>query len=532
MAYTRTSEKVKPLRGRDRSLRVQPSLTIVPNEFLPIAARNDFHVFDELLNSIVELTSSNVAVLDESGAMLYSSRTWQAFEADRLREADRGNAARDNSVRYVRNPALFGEVRPYTLKDDLECVLLGVELEFRRKYRYHGSTDSRECTIHAVRVDQGKTFRIVLTHEEVSSQIEALRRSEARLSHLLQSTKTFVWEADTENWQFSYVSPEAVGVLGYPLGDWYKPDFISSHVHPMDRDEVIFGGLKQCQIAMNFELLFRMRKKDGEYIGLQMLVSVRQEHGRPSVMHGFMMDVSERQHTEEELRDLGGRLIVAQEEERRRVARELHDGLNQRMAVLSIELEQIGHKIRKSVAAERQFQTLQSLAREISGDIHRLSYRLHPSKLEHLGLSTALKSLCEEMSARGKLTVEFDQKAIPTKLPMDETLCVFRIAQEALRNAVKYSGAETVRVDLEKKGDVLQLSVADDGCGFDMTSGAMEKGLGFISMRERLHLLAGEFHVYSAPKKGTRIEVKVPLKPAGRRNGGSAHERRWSKEEV
>jgi PAS domain S-box-containing protein len=532
MAHATTSEKVKHLRARERSSRVPPNLTIVPNAFLPTAARSDFHVFDDLLNSIVELTASNVAVVDESGSVLYASRTWKAFEAGDTGEAVRANAVKDNFVRYVRNPALFGEVRPYTLKDDLECVLLGVELEFRRRYRYHGSTDSRECTIHAVRVDQGQTFRIILTHEEVASQIEALRRSEARLSHLLQSTKTFVWEADTENWQFSYVSPEAVNVLGYPLGDWYHPDFLSSHLHPMDRDELICGGLKQCQIAGKFELLFRMRHKNGEYVWLQMLVSLRSEKVQPAVMHGFMIDVSERQHTEEELRDLGGRLIAAQEEERRRVARELHDGLNQRMAVLSIELEQIGHRIRKSIAGERQFHTLQSLAREISGDIHRLSYRLHPSKLEHLGLSTALKSLCEEMSARGTLKVQCRQKAIPTKLPMEQTLCVFRIAQEALRNAVKYSGAETVRVELEKKGAVLQLSVADDGCGFDMKSNVMEKGLGFISMRERLHLVAGEFHVYSAPNKGTRIEVRVPLKPARRSKGNHSQEHQWSQEEV
>jgi PAS domain S-box-containing protein len=508
-------------------------LTIVqPSKEFSRQANNDPQPTDELLGLIVDLTASNVAVLDETGRIIYASRAWRSFELDPRFETDDTVLLQNHFARYLRSAALLGEHNSRSLKDDLECLLLGVEPEFRRKYIYHVSADSRECTIHATRVDRDGIFRVVLTHEEVTSQKEALSRSEARLSYLLESTKTFIWEADAENWQFQYVSPEAVGVLGYPLADWYQIDFLSSHVHPLDRPEVIFEGLKRCEIAEQFELMFRMRNKKGDYTWMQTLVSVRREGGRPSVMHGFMMDVSERQQTEDELRDLGGRLIAAQEEERRRVARELHDGLNQRMAVLSIELEQIGHKMRKSLAAERQFHTLQSLAREISGDIHRLSYRLHPTKLEHLGLSTALKSLCEEMSAGGKIKVLFRQKGIPTKLPMEATLCVFRIAQEALRNAVKYSGAETVWVELEKKRDVIRLSVADDGCGFDMKSNAMEKGLGFISMRERLHLVAGEFHVYSEPKKGTRIEVRVPLKPAGQSNRARPNKQHWAQEEV
>jgi signal transduction histidine kinase len=216
-------------------------------------------------------------------------------------------------------------------------------------------------------------------------------------------------------------------------------------------------------------------------------------------------------HNEAVLRELTGRLINAQEEERKRVARELHDDLNQRMALLSIELEQIGQEVKKPLAVHRRLEDLQSQAREISTDIHQLSYRLHPSKLDHLGLAAAVKSLCQEISAKGKLVVDFQQSGFPATLAPDVTLCVFRIAQEALRNCVKHSRASVVRVMLEHTEREIRLSVMDDGCGFDVESEAMEKGLGFTSMRERLRIVEGTIEFRSQPMHGTVIEVSVPL---------------------
>jgi len=212
------------------------------------------------------------------------------------------------------------------------------------------------------------------------------------------------------------------------------------------------------------------------------------------------------------LKDLGGRLIAAQEEERRRVARELHDDFNQRLAVLSVELEQLGQKIEKPLGLHRDIRRLQAQAQEIAAEIHRLSYRLHPSKLDHLGLAAAVKSLCAEITKRGKVKVEFHQSGFPAQLDNDITLCVFRIAQEGLRNCEKHSSAESARVVLTKTRNAVRLMVSDNGCGFNTKSKLMEKGLGFISMKERLHVVGGEMNFYSKPLHGTRIEVSVPLK--------------------
>lgn len=229
-------------------------------------------------------------------------------------------------------------------------------------------------------------------------------------------------------------------------------------------------------------------------------------------MHGFMIDVSERKRAEEALKALGGRLIAAQEEERRRVARELHDDFNQRLAVMSIELEQLGRKIQKPLGLRRSVERLQDLAQEIAAEIHRLSYKLHPSKLDHLGLVAAVKSLCGELSESGKLNVEFHQTGFPFALDRDTTLCLFRIAQEGLRNYVKHSKAESARVVLTRTRNSVRLLVSDNGSGFNTKTALMEKGLGFLSMKERLHLLGGEMNVYSRPSHGTRLEASVPLK--------------------
>src|SRR4030095_12495169 len=162
-------------------------------------------------------------------------------------------------------------------------------------------------------------------------------------------------------------------------------------------------------------------------------------------------EITRHKQAEEELRLLGGRLIHAQEEERSRVARELHDDLNQQLAILSIELEQRGQKIPKGQAGlSARVRSLSAMAQQISSDVHRISYELHPSKLDHLGLAPAIKSLCEELSARHELRINFRAEGFPAVLPRDITLCLYRVTQESLSNMIKHSKAEQADVVLKK----------------------------------------------------------------------------------
>jgi signal transduction histidine kinase len=213
----------------------------------------------------------------------------------------------------------------------------------------------------------------------------------------------------------------------------------------------------------------------------------------------------------EALPDLTIRMINAQEEERSRIARELHDDLGQKMALLSMELEQLGKMIPGQQDLREQIRTLQNQVLEISTDMHRLSHRLHPSKLDHLGLEAAVRGLCRDLDAAGMLPIDLYSKGDMADVPKDAQLCIFRIAQEALRNCAKHSGADSVYVVLAKTGGQVRLSVSDDGRGFDMGSQTINRGLGFTSMRERVRILGGRILVHSKPGRGTYIEASIPL---------------------
>jgi len=465
---------------------------------------------DDFLRAIVDACVSNVAVLDESGSVLYTSNAWRLFENITSTEI-----AAYSFESFKRLPASeFEEGTDITLAEDLRRILYGGEKEFHRNYYCPLVSDVRPFVMHAARLNlPGSTFRILMTHEDIPAGREDLQHTKDRLSQLLETTKVVSWEAEVEAQRFTYVSEQAVKMLGFPTRAWYEPNFFASHIHPHDRRRVLSVFQKQTQLVEHFDLTFRMIGDGGRVAWVQNLVSITPEDGPPARMHGFMIDISERKRNEEAMKRLGSRLIAAQEEERKRIARELHDDLNQRLAVLSIELDQLSQKTRKSVGLHKRLQEMQLQAQEISSDIHRLSYKLHPSKLDHLGLTAAVKSLCDELSLTqsGKLRVHFHQSGVPADLPKDVTLCLFRIAQETLRNCVKHSGADSVQVVLTKTFNSIRLSISDNGCGFDTSSDLMDKGLGFISMHERLRLVGGEIKISSQPLRGTRIDVLIPL---------------------
>lgn len=465
---------------------------------------------DDLLRAIVDACVSNVAVLDESGSIIYASKAWGLLERESV-EKDYTAASYFQSFRRFTQSELDDEAT-ITLADDIQSILFGKEKEFHRKYYFSSLTVSRPLVIHAARLNlHESTFRVLITHEELPYVRDDFRDSKERLLELL-GTKIVAWEGEVGGQRFNYVSEHAVEMLGYPVGAWYEPDFLASHIHADDWHSVRAAYEKQTRITEHFDLTFRMWANDGRLVWVQNLISVDPQSDGATKLHGFMIDVSERKRAEEALKDLGGRLIAAQEEERRRVARELHDDFSQRLAVLSIELEQLGRKIQKPLGLRQSVQRLQAQAQEAAAEIHRLSYKLHPSKLDHLGLADAIRSLCTELTRSGKVNVEFHQTGFPAKLDRDITLCVFRIAQEGLRNCSKHSGAESARVVLTKTRNAVRLVVSDNGCGFNAKTGLMEKGLGFISMKERLHIVGGQINVYSKPQRGTRIEVSVPLK--------------------
>jgi len=465
------------------------------------------------LRAMVDSYSAAVAVLDETGTILYVNRGWRDFALQHGTDGDfYGVGANYLDIRRRDSDASANECQ--LLADGIDEVLLGKQTEFQEDYRNRNSSARRWFRIHAARFDLPKATRVLVTREDIteSKETKEMRRREAqRLSVLLKETHILPWEADAPTSLFTFVGDQAVSMLGYPVEDWYEPNFWSKHLHPDDRERALRESVKRSSDSDNYELEYRLIAKDGRVVWLRSLVTVLREDGQPKTIRGYSIDVSENRQNEAKLKDLGGRLINAQEEERRRIARELHDDLNQRMALLSIELEQLGQTIKKPLDIHHRLESLQTQAREISADIHHISYKLHPSKLDHLGLAPAIKSLCQELAAKGHLDVQLNQSGLPASLPKDITLCVFRIVQEALRNSVKHSGASCARVVLQGTETEIRLAVSDNGCGFDMNSDALQKGLGFTSMRERLRLVDGNLEIHSQLNEGTIIDVTVPL---------------------
>jgi signal transduction histidine kinase len=213
----------------------------------------------------------------------------------------------------------------------------------------------------------------------------------------------------------------------------------------------------------------------------------------------------------EELRLLTGRLLEAQEAERRRIARELHDDVNQALALVAVEMDLLGGALEglapRTAARVRE---LSARVKEVSSSVHDLSHQLHPSKLEQLGLVAAVRGVCQELRYRHDLDLTFSHADVPGAVPAATALCVYRIAQEALRNVVKHSGAARAAVELCGTPGGLRLRVSDEGVGFDPGSARGAGGLGLVSMRERLYLVGGGITVTTRPGGGTRIEVLVP----------------------
>lgn len=214
----------------------------------------------------------------------------------------------------------------------------------------------------------------------------------------------------------------------------------------------------------------------------------------------------------QELRDLAARLLTVQEEERRRISRDLHDDINQRLAMLVVQAESLEAALPASaVACGKELRSIQDRLTELSDDVRHLAYQFHPSILDDLGLPVALQRLIDECASRSNLAISLDVMTPPKAIPQAVSTCLYRIAQECLANIMKHARATQARVSLASTADGITLTVQDDGVGFD-TQQAVDnpRGLGLVSMAERVRLVHGTVTIDSIPQQGTRLSIHVP----------------------
>jgi len=224
----------------------------------------------------------------------------------------------------------------------------------------------------------------------------------------------------------------------------------------------------------------------------------------------LFVEARKRRRSEKILKELSGRLIHAGEEERQRLARELHDDFAQRLALLSVGLDMLlQDSSADGVSLHRRLQELWNDVKELASDVHNLSHRLHSSKLRLLGIKMALKEVCGQVSRQHSVDIQLEAGELPSELSDDVSLCFYRVAQEALNNAVKHSHSRRIEVKLNNSRGRVRMRIKDFGVGFDPDARA--NGIGLAAMRERLRMVGGSLHVKSSPGVGTELTAEAKI---------------------
>jgi PAS domain S-box-containing protein len=388
-----------------------------------------------------------------------------------------------------------------------------------RLLRPDGSVVWLEDTGRASFDVQGKMLRMTGLVADITERKrgeDLLRQKEADLSEAQRLAQVGSWQWDSERDTVMW-SKELYRIAG--LDPALPPPSFKEHprLYTADSWEWLHRSVQEAlRTGAAYELDLEMVRPDGSTRWIRARgEKCRDATGGNIRLRGTAQDITERKWAEESLGNVSRRLIETQEQERGRIARELHDDIGQRLALLAVELEQLHQDPPNSSEVNSRIGELQRQASEIAIDIQTLSHKLHSSKLEYLGIVAAMGGFCKEFGEQQKVEIDFKTQDLPLRpLPPDISLCLFRILQEALNNSAKHSGVRHFTVRLGVTPDEIHLAVSDSGAGFDREVAKESHGLGLISMEERLKLVKGTFSVESQPNRGTTIHARVPLPPA------------------
>ncbi len=361
------------------------------------------------------------------------------------------------------------------------------------------------------------TFMVLAAVAEEHEQgAQVVRESEERFRLVANTAPVMIWMAGTDK-MCNYFNQPWLEFTGRPLEAELGNGWAEG-VHSGDLQRCLKTYSDAFDKRESFAMEYRLRRNDGEYRWLfDMGVPRFNPDGSFAGYIGSCLDITDRKLAEDALANVGRRLIEAHEEERTWIARELHDDISQRIALIAVELERCDHQVPRSLADLRKDLTLVcQRVSDLGKEVQALSHRLHSSKLEYLGLVSAARSFCHEISEQRNVRIEFKYSDIPASIPKEISLCLFRVLQEALQNAVKHSGAQNLTVEMHGSDEGISLTVRDAGIGFDWQDAMNRRGLGLISMRERLRLVNGELSIQSAPGRGTVVLARVPYGHADR----------------
>jgi len=359
----------------------------------------------------------------------------------------------------------------------------------------------------------GQIVRLRGTAQDITDRKrmeQALRETEERFRTIANSAPVLIWMSGPDRLR-TYFNRRWLEFTGRSLEEELE-DKWTERVHTDDLARFSDSYRQSCNQQVPFTLTYRLKRHDSEYRWIvDSGVPRFNPDGAFAGYIGSCTDETERRAAEEVLRNVSRKLIDAQEKERKRIARELHDDINQRLAMLAIELQQLDSPPIVQTRRHERIERLLKRTTEISSDLQTLSHELHSVTLEHLGLAAAMRSFCNDLARHQKVKVEFIERDLPSTISPEIALTLLRVLQEGVHNAVKHSGVRRVQAELLGKPGEIELTIRDFGVGFDPEQASKGEGLGLLSMQERIIPLKGTLSIVSKPKQGTQLAVRIPV---------------------
>ena len=462
---------------------------------------------EELLRVFVKNVPAAVAMLDRDMRYLQVSDRWcsdNSVEASELLGRSRElSPEMPDRWKEVNRRALQGE----TLRADED------------RWESGGSTRWARWEVRPWRAAHGTVGGILILTEDITRRKqmeEALRESEDKLRLLLDSTAEAIYGVDLEH-RCTFCNPACLRILGYERLDQVLGKNTHDLLHHSRADGTVFP-VDECRVHRVTQTGEGVHVEDEVFWranGTSFPVeywSYPQRRGQELVGAVIaFVDITERRLAEASLANVSRKLIEAQEQERNRIGRELHDDIGQRLALLAVKLQQLQANSLILPDVRSCIGELKKQTSEIATDLQSLSHELHSAKLQYLGIAVAMRGFCREFGEQQKVDIDFQTNDLPSPVPPDIALCFFRVLQEALHNSAKHSGVRHFEVRLWGTSDGIHLTVADSGAGFDRETGMKSTGLGLTSMQERLRLVGGTLSIESRPRRGTTIYARVPF---------------------